>query len=1254
VRELPLQEWSPAPYERRFGRFEKRLGEGAAKVVYEAIDLNHGHLVAWNEVTTRHLNPEQRDRVAGEVQLLQAVHHERIIDYYGSWATPDRVVIITAIVESGDLQRFYKAHRVKLKVIKKWCRQIIAGIMYLHSHSPPIIHRDIKCENVLYNAADGTLRISDLGLSTQLVGETDAAAVLGTPNFMAPEMYEGTYDARVDVYSFGMTVLEMVTRSLPYDECSNAGQMYFKKVVQNKLPDAFYHIKYPSIQDFVLFCVATEPGGQRPTAAEVAAHPFLDEANAMPEDEDDELTWPDAQPAGTGAGQFTGAAAVQASASAGRVSIDGDAANDRNVTGHAEVNGPGRSSGGDGGSRSDSGAHQLSPSSVDSNASVFTGAEEEFDLERPGGDIGSGGGSSGDGQGDGYGFGHMLPSSVGYPAAPHGMDFVYRAVAGASNDSAAGDRSVGLDMAGWESVPGTAGSDGVDDVLGGDGEQDGREGDARSGRSSPSVARLGGSMGAAEPPDMELGGFGAGGQADAAHFSFDGVHRRSHARSAGASTTSVDSVVAATMEAERQRREATAGMPSASGRLYGEGHDDNFRSMDVRDAAAITPQMSGGALWAEEHRVGAATPSESGAGMRNGPGATDGGGYADGGADGGVLPAPASDGESGTGGYVSSEPPPRRQVHDAEAGLAALASPEPLDPSRNLLTATTPYYRSAPAAVEAVSEASTPAGPAFHLGQPPQSQHPRPSASTSVADGASQRREYVPSQPMPAHWPAVAAVAAAAAAGAGSDRAGGLAPSVRADGRAMGASGPVLLTLEIEHDPQENGSVTRASMTVEFDRDTVDITQTARDIVTSLLQLPALKIDASCVPMFTAFLATQCFEPAVELVTSAVTRFNWRCVRLRSLAADGAGAGSARSALRSPSLAGAAAASPAFYGGGRTSAAVATPLRVGSSGGHGGVGGMPDLSLDEPFPPERAPDAASDDGSSLLGTPRLGRSEGEATMAAAVGTGLRGSTTTSPGMGVVMGERPTAGGSRASWTSPDLDFGAERAYAYRRGSDNAGAGREPPAASGNLSDVEDARLPLAAGGDGASEMQDEGPYAYSHGGSGGGEDLTSSPPQPAAYERGQAGVVHMREPALGNGLGESYSGGAYPSPSVFSGHFSGERPREAGTGYGTDGDERGSVSYVEELASAPVGSPSSAFYAAAGSGARSGGGTGNSDSHADASSFYGTASSTSAASRAPWPLAHAGLEGSIGRPEAGRDASPASASPGSGSESDPG
>lgn len=120
---------------------------------------------------------------------------------------------------------------MKLKVLKNWCLQILEGLNYLHTRDPPIIHRDIKCDNIFINGNTGQVKIGDLGLATNAVNYTSAKlSIIGTPEFMAPEYYDEDYDEKVDIWAFGMCVLEIATLEYPYIECSNPAQV-FKKVM---------------------------------------------------------------------------------------------------------------------------------------------------------------------------------------------------------------------------------------------------------------------------------------------------------------------------------------------------------------------------------------------------------------------------------------------------------------------------------------------------------------------------------------------------------------------------------------------------------------------------------------------------------------------------------------------------------------------------------------------------------------------------------------------------------------------------------------------------------------------------------------------------------------------------------------------------------------------------------------------------------------------------------------------------------------
>ena len=76
--------------------------------------------------------------------------------------------------------RYRKRHKhVDLKAVKNWSRQILRGLLYLHSHDPPIIHRDLKCDNIFVNGNNGEVKIGDLGLAAILRQAHAAHSVIG-------------------------------------------------------------------------------------------------------------------------------------------------------------------------------------------------------------------------------------------------------------------------------------------------------------------------------------------------------------------------------------------------------------------------------------------------------------------------------------------------------------------------------------------------------------------------------------------------------------------------------------------------------------------------------------------------------------------------------------------------------------------------------------------------------------------------------------------------------------------------------------------------------------------------------------------------------------------------------------------------------------------------------------------------------------------------------------------------------------------
>ncbi|XP_038988321.1 probable serine/threonine-protein kinase WNK5 isoform X2 [Phoenix dactylifera] len=257
------------------------------KTVYRAFDERNGMEVAWNQAKLCDVlrSPDALQRMYSEVHILSTLHHESIISYHTSWIDVGKRTFnfITEMFTSGALREYRQRYRrVDIRAIKNWACQILHGLVYLHGHDPPVIHRDLKCDNIFVNGHLGQVKIGDLGLAAVLRGSQSAHSVIGTPEFMAPELYEEDYNELVDIYSFGMCVLEMLTSEYPYSECSNPAQIY-KKVTSGKLPDAFHRIQDPEARRFLGRCLET--ASRRPSAKELLLDPFLasdDHHNPVP------------------------------------------------------------------------------------------------------------------------------------------------------------------------------------------------------------------------------------------------------------------------------------------------------------------------------------------------------------------------------------------------------------------------------------------------------------------------------------------------------------------------------------------------------------------------------------------------------------------------------------------------------------------------------------------------------------------------------------------------------------------------------------------------------------------------------------------------------------------------------------------------------------------------------------------------------------------------------------------------------------
>ncbi|XXG72555.1 hypothetical protein AAC387_Pa07g1623 [Persea americana] len=150
----------------RYGRYSEILGKGALKIVklYDFLQ-----------------SPEDLERLYCEIHLLKTLKHKNIMKFYTSWVdvANRNINFVTKMFTSGTFRQYRHKHkRVNIRAVKHWCRQILRGLLYLHSHDPPMIHMDLKCDNIFVNGNQGEVKIGDLGL-TAFLRKSHAAHCVG-------------------------------------------------------------------------------------------------------------------------------------------------------------------------------------------------------------------------------------------------------------------------------------------------------------------------------------------------------------------------------------------------------------------------------------------------------------------------------------------------------------------------------------------------------------------------------------------------------------------------------------------------------------------------------------------------------------------------------------------------------------------------------------------------------------------------------------------------------------------------------------------------------------------------------------------------------------------------------------------------------------------------------------------------------------------------------------------------------------------
>lgn len=248
------------------------LGRGSFGSVYEGI-CDGGYFIAVKEVSLLDQGEQGRQSVLQleqEIALLSQFEHENIVRYYGTDKDEAKLYIFLELVTKGSLLNLYQRYHLQDCQVSSYTRQILHGLKYLHDRS--VVHRDVKCANILVDA-NGSVKLADFGLAkaTKL---NDVKSCKGTAFWMAPEVVNQKkkgYGLPADIWSLGCTVLEMLTRQIPYSPMECMAALY--RIGSGKPPPVPDTVSGEA-RDFILQCLHVNPS-DRPTAAQLLNHPFV-------------------------------------------------------------------------------------------------------------------------------------------------------------------------------------------------------------------------------------------------------------------------------------------------------------------------------------------------------------------------------------------------------------------------------------------------------------------------------------------------------------------------------------------------------------------------------------------------------------------------------------------------------------------------------------------------------------------------------------------------------------------------------------------------------------------------------------------------------------------------------------------------------------------------------------------------------------------------------------------------------------------
>lgn len=196
--------------------FHATIGTGHFGAVKHATSKTSGK--EWAVKVVKLNNEVDKDALRNEINILKRLHHPQIVRVIASYEDKEHMYMIMQLCKGKELyEHLYKEKReFSEEDVRKIIRGLLRAIAFLHSNF--ITHRDLKLENLLLENAEnpGSLKLCDFGLSTRFKRGEKLQKSLGTIDYVAPEVLDGEYNEKCDLWSVGVICFELLTGVSPF------------------------------------------------------------------------------------------------------------------------------------------------------------------------------------------------------------------------------------------------------------------------------------------------------------------------------------------------------------------------------------------------------------------------------------------------------------------------------------------------------------------------------------------------------------------------------------------------------------------------------------------------------------------------------------------------------------------------------------------------------------------------------------------------------------------------------------------------------------------------------------------------------------------------------------------------------------------------------------------------------------------------------------------------------------------------------